>query len=696
MKKKIILLPMAFFALLIYTGASAQQANTATQQTGTAAQHTDTATVVVSGGNAVVIAIPQTSSLNSRIVSRSIGDTSNYTPIGTLKPPESFAAFRAIAGDTVILGLKKLKKLSSDKDLWKFIESNPSYTDFSFAMVNLRFLRAIGWAYIDSSLKNQPNGTKLFYKVFDPAKSATDTGSCMTGLQPNERQPLLTARHNSDSIIYLQWGYKITSRVFLPRYAWLYERTFNGTFEKQSVIAYATYTADSVYFGLSQHVLPGRQFTCYIQPVDFFNNGINIHSDTIKIVSVNFKRIPPVQNAMAKDTTSGIFISWKKQASNPFIISLLIQRSTSVAGTYSNIAELAPGDSSYLDKEVVIGQAYYYRLKMMGQQEENVDPVNFSAFASASHSGKHRIPDPPYRLTAGPVTRGIQLSWQAVSSGSLAGYYVFRTTGYDTTQMELISRLINDTTFVDTAKNLSRRINYHYAIKAVSLANIKSRYSATVQAKLPVGIDKPITPAFINITRSNNKLLVEWQNTRSTDNYMSGYVLYKHKIQPGVSVNYDVKNKASAEAARTGWTKVSETLIRHPYFEIAGSGSDDQYDYAVAAVDVSGGESGLSAPANVAAKARPLKTPLKLIVRTMDGGVQLGWLQADTSGLTGYAIYRKELGGKEYKKIITVRAGQSTYTDNDVEAKKVYFYMVRSVNNQEESKGYISNSIKIF
>lgn len=103
MKKKIILLPMAIFALLIYTAACAQQA-------GSAAQHTDTATVVVSGGNAVVIAIQKTSSLNSRIVSRSIGDTSNYTPIGNLTPPASFAAFRAIAGDSVIRGLKKNKK----------------------------------------------------------------------------------------------------------------------------------------------------------------------------------------------------------------------------------------------------------------------------------------------------------------------------------------------------------------------------------------------------------------------------------------------------------------------------------------------------------------------------------------------------------------------------------------------------------
>lgn len=681
MKNKLIILPVLF--LLFFAGSLY-------------GQKIDTAAVVISGGNAVIIDIPQISSPNERIVSRSVNNGTNYQQIGSLKRPESFEKFRAIAGDTLIRGLKKLKKFSSDKELWNFIQSNPPYKDYSLAVGNIRFLKAIGWTYTDNTIAQIPAGTKLYYKITDQATAVTDTGSCITGPQPFAQKPRLAKQRSSDSLIYMQWGYKAKTTRFLPKYAYVYQKSATGTFTKQVFEAPASLVNDSVYFGLSRRVLPNKEYTYYLQPVDFFDNAMNVRSDTITMLSVNYKVIPPVQNVKAKDTVAGILLTWKKQQPSLFLSGVLIERSTVVNGTYTTVAIKALTDSTYLDGDVRSGLTYYYRLKVIGQKDNANQKNSFSGFASASHSDKHNKPDVPYMLTVTSTKTALQLKWKPVTTMRLAGYYVYRTNKNDTSSMELISRLVTDSTFIDSTKNKSRRLDYYYAVKAVNMSDVKSNYSKMVEAKLPVGVEKPLTPAYINLTRNGGNLLIEWQNTKLSDNYIKGYVLYKRKIQPGEHLTYDVNKSASVEASRLGFSPVSKTLLTNPNYEDVVVAGPDLYEYAVAATDFFGAESGLSALAVQTQAPVILSAPLKLIVIDINSKAELSWLQSDVAGLKGFNVYRKELNEKDFKKIASVGVKESKYTDATIQPQKVYMYKIKSVSSQGESKGSASNSLKVY
>lgn len=660
-----------------------------------AAQTVDTATVVISGGQAVVIAIPKTGTPGVRMVSRSVGDNTHYQQIGTLSRPSSFSAFSNIAGDTVVNALKKIKKITTDKDLWSLIQSDTSYKEFGFAMVSLKFLKAIGWAFVDPTLEKIPVGTQIYYKVTDAASGITDTGSCVTGRQPGDCPPQLVNKQSSDSLIYLRWGYKRLSGGFLPRYAAVYMKNAAGVFSKQHFYAYGTVSRDSVCFSMVQHVTPRLEYTYYIQPVDFFGNPVPVHSDTVSMVSIDFGRTPPVEKVTAADTKEGILISWKKKLSDPFLSSLSIQRATSVNGNYSKLQEVAVTDSAYLDKDVLNGQQYYYRLKIAGQNEPAAHRDNFSGYASASHSAKYEKPDAPYQVRADRLQRVMQLSWEAVRSPATAGYFVYRSATNDTTGMLQISGLLPGTTFIDSTKDQSRRTNYSYAVKAVNMADLKSNYSALVQGRLSQGTDGPLVPAYITVSRNAGNILVQWQNTKSTDNYIKGYRVYKRKIKPGENLQYDPAKKASDQAIKLGFYLVSPVLQTDPDYSEAVSPNDTiSYAYAVTAVDVTGAESGLSALGVTTFHKSPLAAPIQLSALPLDKTVELKWVEVNITDLTGYHLYRKGPNEKGYKKIAEIGPKQNSYVDAAVQPQNVYLYKVKSVDSSGESTGSANKAVR--
>lgn len=664
----------------------------------TYAQNIDTATVVVSGGNAVVMVIPPVNKNATRSISRAVGTASNYSALTTIKQAETFAAFRAIAGDTVIASLKQMKKLNSDKSLWSFLEGHPGYKEFGFALTNLRFLKAMGWAYVDSSINKLPVNTKVFYKVTDATNNKTDTGSCTTGRQPNAQQPVIVKYQADDSLLFAKWGFKSKSRWFLPMYAYVYKKNEKGVFEKMTSAISATHVADSVYFGLSNHVAPNLEYTYYIQPVDMFNNPIDVHSDTVTILSVNYRRLPAVIGTKATDTLNGIMLSWKKQPANLFFKGIVIQRALTATGDYTALTTVPVTDSTYLDKTPNEGQTYFYRLRVVGIKEDVKQQKSngFSGYATAKHVDKHARLLAPYNLTVATDPKGVKLNWQQVTSSMVVGYYVYRMDGVDTANMKLVSRLLTGTTYIDTTKNASRRLNYSYAVKSVSFTNAQSPYSNQVQAKLPFGLDKPITPAFINATRKDNTLFIQWEDTKLADNYISGYVLYKHKIVPGEKISYDVNKKASEEATRLNFVRVSKDTVKRAYYTVNFDDSGDQYEYAVAAVDVLNGESGLSALAVNTAEKVLIAPPVKLILTNIDNKVELTWLQGNLAGVKGYNVYRKAIGEKDFKKVANVDVKSTTWADNAIQPEKVYFYKIKAVNSYGESARAAANSIKIY
>src|SRR5882757_3091491 len=135
---------------------------------GLKAQKANELTIYPSPGGAVLL-LPADSALTMAgkhlLISRSTANRDNFAQIADIGRVASFKAFSAIAGDDVIAGLKKTKKISSDRELWKFIQAHPGLKDYGFTAFRLSFLKAMGLVYVDADVKNIANGTTVYYKV---------------------------------------------------------------------------------------------------------------------------------------------------------------------------------------------------------------------------------------------------------------------------------------------------------------------------------------------------------------------------------------------------------------------------------------------------------------------------------------------------------------------------------------------------
>jgi fibronectin type 3 domain-containing protein len=647
--------------------------------------------------NQVVITVPPTYNPGQPFsISRAVGDsTGNYEALGTMKKAASLAEFRRTAGTEVTDALKKLLKLPSDDALWKFITANDSLKKYGPAAYNVPFLKAMGAIYIDKNIKSLSPGTKIFYKVTSPGKADVVTPGYKLGSLAATVKPELLESIPGDSVMIIKWGFKTNAHInHLPAYAVIYMEKSKGVFETMAEPLPAVLHNDTLTFDLITRVKPNLAYKFYLQPVNIWNDPLNITSDTTTFFSVNMKHLPPVTNLTAKDTIKGIWLQWKKVKQNLFVTGIAISRATAATGPFTVLQNVSATDSTFLDNTALQGTAYYYRMKTLGAEDHKKTDDKFTASATASHTDKKTKPTAPAGLTATTTADGVKLVWQPITNMQVAGYYVFRSPVADTANFTQISSLITATGYTDTTKNLSSRVLYNYSVKAVSMADIKSSYAPVAQAHLAQGNDKLATPAYLTINLKGNQALLEWQDTRPNDAFVAGYILFKRK-KPARATPYDAAQKATAEAARLGFTRATPGIIKGAFYTDQLVNTNDEYEYAVAATDGMGGESGLSALAVTPAIVQTVMAPAKLFVHNVNNKIELAWLQADTTRITGYAIYRKIVGDKNYVKIATLDAQKNLYVDNSSEPGKQYIYRVKSVGSTGESAGFAANTFAI-
>ncbi len=143
------------------------------------------------------------------------------------------------------------------------------------------------------------------------------------------------------------------------------------------------------------------------------------------------------------------------------------QLQRSVAGKpFQNVGKPS-AVTSYLDRQVVLGQKYFYRVQSVleykgqysrGGISENIlaVPVDLSP------------PPAPVNLVATRMNSGIKLYWQQVNSDDLKGYRVYRRLASET-KLSLIAELAgNEAGYVDT--DAASNVRYYYAVTAIDWA----------------------------------------------------------------------------------------------------------------------------------------------------------------------------------------------------------------------------------
>lgn len=656
----------------------------------------DSTVLFFTGKNVIVLTVPVTNNNTATVVSRAADSTGNYHQLAVLKKAQNLDAFKKITGNVFTDSLKKQLNLYDDNSLWQYISTHDTLRGYGFLALSIRFLQAMGDVYVDESTQSMAPGTKLFYQV----KKQGAVTAVVSGTVPDllTLKPFVKTVLQDDSLIRIKWAYAFDStEKNLVAYANVYRTKTNGAFELMPGKTKGTRVRDSVQYVFSDNsVVPGNWYSYYLQPVDALGKLIGVNSDTVTAFSKNKSYMPALQNVKAVDTTTGILLTWSKQVSNPYAGGVQVERANASNGPYTVIDTAGKNDTAYLDVKVEQASAYYYRLAAVTSEKNKAhQPITYTGFATAMHMDRKDAPDVPYNFHLIDVQQGLKFAWRPVKSNSLQGYFVYRAVTGDTSGMQLVSHLLNDTTFIDTTKNASRRLDYYYTVRAVNVTGRQSGYSNVVQAKLRDGIDRPLTPAYVNVTRKNNILLIEWQDTKKKDDYVTGYMVYRVKKQGHENILFDVAKPASAEAKRLGFMLLTAKPIKHPYYIDSVSMPDTGYAYTVAVIDISQGESGLAALAEEPMQGQVfIAPPPKLITRNIGKAIELTWIRGDTTGVAGYNIYRKAQGEKGFKKIASINHPAGMYTDGNVTATTIYLYKIKAYSSNGESTAYASASAK--
>jgi fibronectin type 3 domain-containing protein len=591
---------------------------------------------------------------------------------------KNFQAFKKAVGAVFVTQLQHQLKLGTEGALWPYLQQHADLSTYGLATFNIPFRLAMGAAYMDEEVKGQ-KGRTYTYTITVKASGAPEgnfSGTLTIGQAPDLAPPVTSRAKATDSLVIIRWREKLHRDI--PYFATVYKQIGGrGDFQKLSAHILATHKGDSAIFTYTERVNGNSAYRYFIRPADLLDNGGVFNSDTVNLVAANFRKLALIAQLKAKDTLNAILLSWQPLAVNPLITGIEIQRSRDSRGDYVIIDTVSALTHGYLDRKLLPHIGYYYRLCVLHAGKQ-LQSEKFYSSVSAEQQKTNHIPDAPYGIVVQTTPKGVSVAWRPINDPDLFAYFVYRGTSLQG-KMEVISPALTDTVFMDTATNLSSHTSYAYAVKSVTNGNKESSFSAKVAAHLPKGRERPVTPGGISLAPRDGGLAIQWEDTKKNDPGVMGYILYKCKVgkQP---LQYDMTKPASAEATRLGLSLVVGGVIRAPRYTDTISRNGDRYEYLVSAIDVYGGESGLSPAASSAPfSVQQAKPPVQVYARSVKEGVSLQWEQADATGVQGFAIYRRAVTEKKSRKIALVQRAANQYTDKQVPAGVLYAYSIATV-----------------
>lgn len=591
----------------------------------------------------------------------------------------NFPAFKKTAGASVVQQLQKQLKLKTEDELWAFIKKHPELSDYGLMALSIPFRLAMGAACVDEEVKDRQGKTYEYaISVHGSNQNISRTATITIGSVPEFASPKSVQSKAGDSTVNIKWV--STANRNTPYLAFVYRQAGGrGAFSKIAARILVIHKKDSAYFLFSEKVNTNTAYRYFIRPADLLENEGKLNSDTVNLVTVDYNKLPVITGLRAADTLKGILLTWKTLPANALLTGIEIQRSRDSRGDYVAIDTIPASSGSYLDTKLLPHVAYYYRLCVLHAGQAPKEKY-YAKIGLAKQKSSH-TPDAPYGLHATTTDQGVRITWKPVDDLDFYAYYVYRGTSLNSS-MEIISPSIKDTLFIDTTHNLSRQVNYVYAIKAVSNAGNASDFSEKMAARMIGGKEKPLTPGGIRVVPDNNRLLVQWEDVQKNDPSVLGYILYKHE-KGNQPPKYAADKPASEEAARLNLTPVVNGVITVPYYEDAVPVNNKRYEYFVSAIDKYGAESGLSASAaSPQYQAGKITPPAAVSVRNVKDGVALQWNQSQP--VKSFTVYRRIITEKSFTQVAVIAGNKNTYLDKLPLRNSLYVYMVAATSTGGE------------
>ena len=424
-----------------------------------------------------------------------------------------------------------------------------------------------------------------------------------------------------------------------------------------------TERGDSLSCFFSKDVLPDQFFSWYLRPTDLVGN-LGYPSDTLHVLTVDVKNIEPIQKLSAKDTSGGLLIQWKPLPSKAYYTGIQILKSRTADDDYVVLDTLAPNETQYFDKRVILGSQYFYRVRPLLFNLPNIEAKAFTEITAYVSIPDRAIPETPQGLEAKVTEKGVELKWNPNPDLNLFGYMVYR--GTNRYNMEKIAWPIKAHSYTDTTfiKNYSGQ--YVYAISVMNQGQEMSDTSDVVSAFVRQAAVVE-SPGGLQAFSENDGINLEWQNTRVLNNTITGYIVYRRLV------------------GEKYYTVLNTQALPLPFYKDKAAEKGKNYEYAVSSIDVWGNQSILSPSVTSTINiSNSLKAPTTLSVRNLQSGIEVSWPKLHETKDKRYVIYRST-DNNNFEKIATVDP-QTFYLDKTVKMNTIYQYKVAILYNEIESE----------
>ena len=597
----------------------------------------------------------------------------NFKEIGKLKAAATPEEFEKLISKDALLSIAGLKKLSSKQEAWQYVQSHPEIKDYGILALELNLGVALGAYFLDKDLAGIPAGSLVKYKIIvsDGREGGELTASINITQTAALQKPVLIAKAESDSVISMEWT-ALSSKSPDVMFGNIYVKTGNPAEFKflQRVFANKDERGDTVRFKLIHIVTPGIQFQYYIKPATMAMQE-GMASDTVIATSLNFSTLDQPLDLRAKDTTNGIFLTWKLTQNTNARKSIIIERTANMEKPFITIATLPASALSFTDFSVQPSFTYYYRVRIATIANTVLPP---SSHVSNKHRFETFTPEPPRHVKASLDKNGVRITWSKVNNPDVAGYFVTRNNGIDTIY-EPVSLLVKDTFLLDTSQ-LYGRNNYTWAVRVFTFSdkNSEPAYSSSISVNNTI---KPIAPFGGRSYAQPGLVHLSWDDTKKSDLYVSGYRIYR-----------------KSGASKTG-TEVTGESFRKAGFEQVAETSENTYtdknnkagewQYAVTSLDVFGKESDVGFVQSVNVKAPYIAIPEQFSVRKTSKGISIEWDIVKQDGVKTYTIYKRSATETTAVKLTTVDISKGVYVDINVKSGTLYYYSLSAAGDDGSS-----------
>ncbi|MCE7042538.1 fibronectin type III domain-containing protein [Dyadobacter sp. CY312] len=602
---------------------------------------------------------------------RAIGKE-DFKPMGSVQAALTPEDFKSKAGKDILKDIQVQKNLKTEQEAWEFVKKHHLLTDYGLIVLNPDFSVAMGAVYKDAEVKK--SGAKdVRYKAefitVDGKGNKTVEASLILGTPPVIAKPELQAVVENDSSMIITWKLnQATSPDVMLGQIWLRERA-NAPFKKAGyAFANRDEKNENITFTWQQKVKPGLSYGLYMEPQTLLNLPGPL-SDTVSLISRNFRSLAQIPIATVKDTSNGIFISWKTVGDISFLGGIVIERSKLPSEGFALLDTIPASATSYTDTRVLPNTLYHYRFKMLSIRGSLSEP---SAYVSHRMFVKKRPIEAPERVKiVYNQTGNAVISWKPVPSPEVSGYQVFRTLqGKD--QFEQVSNLLQDSVFIDTTVHNSRLV-YKYAIKTINYENRTSELSNIVFGSPAVAI-LPKTPYDVEGYAETGKITLRWKDMVAYDEYIRGYTVYRKALGAAIKPK---DTELSAEALRAdGFRKINQELTREVVFVDKTATPGLSYAYAVTSSDQFGVEGNALGAKKMDTPKLTLRAP-EIYVRQTSKGIEITWNDVLVTGVDKYLLFVRTPGQKEPALLAEIQPGKELYVNSTAKPGQQYFYTMQ-------------------